>query len=169
MILSSTSFIPSSSIQNIPAIIGGSIGGFLFLLIIGAILFGIIKKRTQPRNSNQNPYYDKTYKEQDLQVKSSIYDSNICFPEETNQKETALNKIDGYAYLYSDVIKSRQDNINSNSEEANSNIQHVELEILDENEKPVLIEEHSATNENNSGIDAKQSSKINRHTYPITN
>jgi len=98
----STSLLQSSnSIANLPAIIGGSIGGFLVLLFLSIILAALIfRKRINSlfsSSSIENPYDDPYSHKQG---------ENLSFPDSNMYSEANINKTDSIQKSYETLKKS---------------------------------------------------------------
>ncbi len=101
--------LPSDSIINLPAIIGGSIGGFLLLLLLAIILGVFIKRKDKCRRNKlyekpyNKPYYDKNYEIENPKLTEMYSETVIHQTNSNNNKGTELEQSNSYDYLYDKI------------------------------------------------------------------
>jgi hypothetical protein len=133
---------PSNPIANLPAIIGGAIGGFFILLIIAVVAFAFFMRKRIKSCFNSGHEYDDTYynkpyasknysNEKQVTNEKNEYSETVISP--MNNLNNLENISNGYDYLYSTVskLKQKQKPTEVVSNEPNS-LENVTLDILNE-------------------------------------
>ncbi len=129
---------PSNQIANLPAIIGGAIGGFFALLILAVVAFAfVMRKRIKSlfESLKEQFYYSEPYvsenslNEKQVATDNNEYSKTVINPIVNRNNLEAISS--GYDYLYSDVSKFKQKPTEVVSNEP-STLENVTLDILNE-------------------------------------
>lgn len=135
---------PPNSITNLPAIIGGSIGGFLLLLILAIILAAFIKrkdinnclrKKHRYDNPYNTPYCDKNYEVENPKLTVMYSEAVIHQTNSNDNKGRDLEQSNSYDYLYDKINPEHklQSKAKSNVQNKINTLENVTLEVKNEN------------------------------------
>ena len=129
---------PSNQISNLPAIIGGAIGGFFVLLILAVVAFAFVMRKRikslfkslKEQFNYSEPYVsENSSNEKQVANEKNEYSETVINPMNNRNNLEAISS--GYDYLYSDVSKFKQKPTEVVSNEPNS-LENVTLDILNE-------------------------------------
>ncbi len=129
---------PSNQIANLPAIIGGAIGGFFVLLILAVVAFAfIMRKRIKSlfKSLKEQFNYSEPYVSENSSNEKQVANDNNEYSKTVINPMNNRNNLEptssGYDYLYSDAAKFKQKPTEVVSNEPNS-LENVTLDILNE-------------------------------------
>jgi hypothetical protein len=135
---------PYNQIANLPAIIGGAIGGFFVLLILAVVAFAfVMRKRIKScfKSLKEKFYYNEPYVSENYSNENQVANETIEYSTTVINPMSPLNNLErlssGYDYLYSDVSKLKQKTTEAVSNEPNS-LENVTLDILNEKNDALL-------------------------------